>query len=282
MSSHFTNDNNEMAAYRKYGKLPLITAGYWVIKICATTLGETGADHLSMTLNLGYAMSSLIFLAIFLLTLSIQLLSCKYNPLVYWLVFTSTSVAGTTMSDFMDRTMGIGYAGGSIILLILLAVTLGIWYVSEKNLSVIHIRTRKGEIFYWAAFLLANTLGTAFGDFLADHSGLGFAGGAILISSLLGLMLAAHYFTRISSIALFWIAFVLTRPFGATFGDLLTKSHAQGGLGLGTSGTSLVLILLLIVFVARSWKILNRNIVNGIDPVTIQHPEKTVLRRNKL
>ena len=250
------------------GKLPLITAGYWVIKICATTLGETGADHLSMTLNLGYAASSLIFIAVFFLTLGFQLSSRKFNPLIYWLVFTSTSVAGTTMSDFMDRTMGLGYAAGSVILVVLLAVTLAAWYFSEKSLSVTNIRTRRGEIFYWVAFLFANTLGTALGDFLADSSGLGFAGGAILISSLLVLTLAGHYFTRISSIALFWIAFVLTRPFGATFGDLLTKSHAQGGLGLGTQGTSLVLVALLAVFVAGSWVRLGNNAAarSGLEP----------------
>ena len=233
--------------------LPLITAGYWVIKICATTLGETGADHLSMTLNLGYAVSSLVFIAAFLMTLGLQLRCTKFNPVIYWLVFTSTSVAGTTMSDFMDRTMGIGYAGGSIVLVTLLAITLSVWYLSEKSLSVTRIRTLRGEIFYWVAFLFANTLGTALGDFLADSSGLGFAGSAILISSLLALTLAAHYFTRISPIALFWIAFVLTRPFGATFGDLLTKSRTAGGLGLGTSGTSAVLIVLLLFFVIRNW-----------------------------
>lgn len=244
---------SEHNAAQELGKLPLITAGYWIIKICATTLGETGADHFSMTLNLGYAVSSLIFIAVFLLTLGFQLVSKKFNPILYWLVFTSTSVAGTTMSDFMDRTMGVGYAGGSTILVALLAVTLTAWYISEKSLSVTNIRTLKGEAFYWVAFLFANTLGTAVGDFLADDSGLGFAGGAVLISSLLLVTLAAYFFTRLSSIALFWIAFVLTRPFGATFGDFLTKSHAQGGLGLGTSGTSLVLMVLLAVFVSKSF-----------------------------
>jgi len=228
-------------------KLPLITAGYWVVKICATTLGETGADHLSMTLDWGYASSSLFFLSIFLLTLGVQLCSKKFNPLLYWLVFTSSSVTGTAVSDSMDRTLGLGYAKGSLVLALLLAVVLAAWYAVEKSLSVTRIRTRRGEIFYWMAFLIANTLGTALGDFLADDSGLGFAGGAVLISSLLAITLAAHYLTRISPIVLFWIAFVLTRPFGATFGDLLTKTHGQGGLGLGTQGTSLVLLVLMAV-----------------------------------
>ncbi len=234
-------------------KLPLITAGYWVIKICSTTLGETGADHFSMTLNVGYAISSLIFIAIFLITLCFQLFSKKFNPLIYWLVFTSTSVAGTTISDFMDRTLGLGYAEGSLILGMLLSMTLVVWYISEASLSVTNIKTRKGEIFYWIAFLLANTLGTALGDYLADNSGLGFAGGAVLISSLLALTLFAHFFTKISSIALFWIAFVLTRPFGATFGDFLTKSTDQGGLAFGTFGASFILLSLLAVFVTKNY-----------------------------
>ena len=247
----------EAAGNEFISKLPLITAGYWIIKICATTLGETGADHLSMTMNAGYAVSSLIFIGIFLVTLFFQLSSKKFHPVIYWLVFTSTSVAGTAMSDFMDRTLGLGYAVGSLVLIILLTITLTAWYLSEASLSVTNIKTLKGETFYWIGFLIANTLGTALGDFLADDSGLGFAGGAILISALLGLTLAAHYLTRISSIALFWIAFVLTRPFGATFGDLLTKSSDHGGLGLGTMGTSLVLSTLLVVFVFKSWISLN-------------------------
>jgi uncharacterized membrane-anchored protein len=252
------NTESETAKNEFISKLPLITAGYWVIKICATTLGETGADHLSMTLNVGYAVSSLIFIGIFLVTLFFQLRSKKFNPLIYWLVFTSTSVAGTAISDFMDRTLGLGYGLGSIVLVSLLAITLAAWYFSEYSLSVTNIKTLKGEIFYWIGFLIANTLGTALGDFLADSSGLGFAGGAVLISTLLGLTLAAHYFTRISPIALFWVAFVLTRPFGATFGDLLTKSQGQGGLGFGTLGTSLILAALLVVFVGRNWIKLNR------------------------
>lgn len=251
------NTGSETAKNEFISKLPLITAGYWVIKICATTLGETGADHLSMTLNAGYAVSSLIFIGIFLVTLFFQLRSKKFNPVIYWLVFTSTSVAGTAISDFMDRTLGLGYGIGSIVLVTLLGITLIAWYFSESSLSVTNIKTLKGEIFYWIGFLIANTLGTALGDFLADSSGLGFSGGAALISTLLGLTLAAHYFTRISPVGLFWVAFVLTRPFGATFGDLLTKSQDHGGLGFGTLGTSLILASLLIIFVGKSWMKLN-------------------------
>jgi len=263
---------NKTAGNEFISKLPLITAGYWIIKICATTLGETGADHLSMTMNAGYAVSSLIFIGIFLVSLFFQLRSGKFHPVIYWVVFTSTSIAGTAMSDFMDRTLGLGYGLGSMILLVLLGITLSAWYFSESSLSVTNIKTLKGEIFYWIGFLIANTLGTALGDFLADSSGLGFAGGAVLISFLLGLTLAAHYFTRISSIALFWIAFVLTRPFGATFGDLLTKSHTQGGLGLGTLGTSLILSALLIIFVARSW--INLSVIEGRSELLPEYVEE--------
>jgi uncharacterized membrane-anchored protein len=164
-------------------------------------------------------------------------------------VILSTSTAGTTMSDYMDRTLELGYAKGSLILVSCLMVVLVLWRVTEGNLSVNNIQTTRAELFYWIAILFSNTLGTALGDFLADDSGLGFLGGALLIGGLLALIVLAHYFTKISKIVLFWIAFVLTRPFGATFGDLLTKTHEKGGLGFGTIGSSLVLITLLIGFV---------------------------------
>ena len=226
-------------------KLPQITTFFWIMKICATTLGETAGDLLSMTLHVGYAISSMILIGIFAATLVTQLLSKSYNPLLYWTVILSTSTAGTTMSDFMDRTLGLGYATGSMILLTLLLAILVFWRFNEGSLSVTNIKTPKVEMFYWTAILFSNTLGTALGDFLADSSGLGFAGGALLVASLLALVLAAHYFTQISPILLFWIAFVLTRPFGATLGDLLTKTHEKGGLGYGTIGSSIVLLSIL-------------------------------------
>jgi len=228
-------------------KLPQITIGFWIMKICATTLGETAGDLLSMTLNVGYAMSSIILISLFLISLSGQLFVKKYIPFIYWTVILATSTAGTTISDYMDRTLGLGYASGSTILLTLLITTLYIWYSNERSLSVENIKSFKGELFYWTAILISNTLGTALGDFLADNSGLGFAGGAVFISTLLVLVILAHFFTKISSIFLFWIAFVLTRPFGATFGDLLTKSSDKGGFNFGTIGASLILFAILLI-----------------------------------
>jgi len=230
-------------------KLPQITFYFWVMKICATTLGETGGDLISMTLNAGYAVSSIILVGIFIVSLITQMFSKQYKPWLYWTVILTTSTAGTTMSDFMDRTIGLGYATGSLILISILLVTFLIWYLSEKSLSVVNITSIKGELFYWIAILFSNTLGTALGDFLADSSGLGFAGGAILIGSCLVIIVALTYFTNISRIALFWIAFVLTRPFGATLGDFFTKPLSKGGLNFGTIGSSIILASILLIFI---------------------------------
>ena len=230
-------------------KVAKVTLYFWIMKICATTLGETGGDLLSMTMNIGYAVSSLILLSFFFVTLLIQLASKKYHPVIYWLVIVSTSTAGTTISDYMDRTLGLGYFKGSLILVLCLATILSFWRYSQGTLAVDYIRTRKAETFYWTAILFSNTLGTALGDFLADSSGQGFLGGAILIGALLGFVVLAYYFTRISRVLLFWVAFVLTRPFGATFGDVLTKSVDKGGLNLGTIGSSIVLGAILVIFI---------------------------------
>ena len=227
-------------------KIAKVTAFFWIMKICATTLGETAGDLLSMTLNVGYAISSLILISLFLVSVVAQLRSSKFHPLLYWTVILTTSMAGTTMSDFMDRTLGLGYMRGSLILVTCLAAVLMVWRFSEKTLSVNNIQTTKAEIFYWVAILFSNTLGTALGDFLSDNSGLGFLGGAALIGGLLGMVVLAKYLTRLNRVMLFWIAFVLTRPFGATFGDLLTKPVAKGGLNLGTVGSSLILVFLLV------------------------------------
>lgn len=230
-------------------KLPQITLAFWVMKIAATTLGETAGDLFSMTLNVGYAISSLVLVGIFLVLLVVQLRATRFHPFLYWSVILATSTAGTTMSDFMDRTLELGYARGSLILVFLLISILVVWRLSTGSLSVTMVRSRKAESFYWAAILVSNTLGTALGDFLADSSGLGFGGGALLISSALALVVLAHFFTPASRVALFWAAFVLTRPFGATFGDLLTKTPAQGGLGFGTIGSSAVLVSILLILV---------------------------------
>lgn len=230
-------------------KVPAVTIFFWIMKICATTLGETAGDLVSMTLKVGYAVSSLILIGVFIVALIGQLASKKFHPTLYWTVILATSTAGTTMSDYMDRTLKLGYATGSLILVTCLAIVLTIWRYTEGSLSVDHIRTKRAELFYWFAILFSNTLGTALGDYLADSSGLGFLGGAALIGSLIGLTVLAHYFTKINGVILFWTAFVLTRPFGATFGDLMTKPVSKGGLNLGTAGSSLVLAGLLIFFI---------------------------------
>ena len=230
-------------------KIPEVTLLFWVMKICATTLGETGGDLLAQTLKVGYGVSSLIFIGFFIAVLLGQLAAHRYIPALYWAVIVATSTAGTTVSDYMDRTLGLGYATGSAILVALLLAILGLWYVNEKSLSVTDIKTRQGELFYWAAILVSNTLGTALGDFLADDSGLGFGGGALLIGGVLAAVVLAYYFTSISRVLLFWIAFVLTRPFGATFGDLLTKPVEKNGLGYGTTGSTLILLGLLVALV---------------------------------
>lgn len=219
------------------------------MKICATTLGETAGDLLSMTMKIGYATSSIILIGIFFVTLAAQLISKKYHPLLYWTVILSTSTAGTTISDYIDRTLGIGYFKGSIILIIILVTILTFWRFNAKSLSVENIKTFKIELFYWLAILASNTLGTAFGDCLSDYYNLGFAGAAILVGGLLGLVILAKFFSKISHITLFWIAFVLTRPLGATMGDFLSKPIEKGGLDFGTINTSLILTLVLMAVI---------------------------------
>jgi uncharacterized membrane-anchored protein len=247
-------------------KLPKIAAAFWVMKISATTLGETAGDLLSMTMNVGYAESSLILLLGFFVSLVAQLLSKRYHPALYWTVILSTSTAGTTMSDYMDRTLGLGYPKGAALLIIILLCVFAAWRLTTGTLSVDHVRTRKAELFYWIAILFSNTLGTALGDFLADSSGLGFLGGALLIGGLLVLVLLATFLTRLSRVLLFWLAFVLTRPFGATVGDVLTKSKAKGGLNFGTIGSSAILAGILVVFVA--WATIKEKRVRAIAALT--------------
>jgi uncharacterized membrane-anchored protein len=240
-------------------KVAQVTIYFWIIKICATTLGETAGDLLSMTMNVGYAISSIILINLFLITLVMQLISSKFCPALYWSVILTTSTAGTTMSDYMDRTLGLGYAKGSLILVTCLLIVLAVWRFSEKTLSVSNIQTTKAELFYWVAILFSNTLGTALGDFLADDSGLGFLGGATLVGALIALIALASFVTHLNRVMLFWLAFILTRPFGATFGDLLTKPIEKGGLGFGTVGSSMILAILLVVVVIYTISIERRS-----------------------
>ncbi len=228
-------------------RVPQIIALYWVIKIAATTLGETGADLFSMTLNIGYGTTILVFISIFAIALVGKLKQASYSPSLYWLTFTSTAIAGTAISDYIDRTLGLGYLTGSALLLCLLVSILLVWWLTEKSLSVETITSKKAESFYWLAFLVANTLGTALGDYLADDLALGFLSSALLIGFVLLLCIALHFFTTVSGVIIFWVAFVLTRPFGATFGDFLTKTSEQGGIGIGTTYASFVFTCILII-----------------------------------
>jgi uncharacterized membrane-anchored protein len=232
-------------------RVPHIILLYWVIKIASTTLGETGADMFSMTYNFGYGSTILIFMGLFAVLLGVKLAMRRYEPVTYWLTFTATAIAGTAISDFIDRTLGLGYASGSTLLITLLLAILGLWYWRQRSINVEVITSGDAEFFYWMAFLIANTLGTAAGDFVADQLGLGFADSAILFTSSLVVIALLHFFTRSSSVLLFWLAFVLTRPFGATFGDWLTKPLDHGGLALGTIGASTIFMLILVVSVAR-------------------------------
>lgn len=236
-------------------KVASITLLFWLMKVVATTLGETLGDFISMTLNLGYAAGIGITFAFFLVVLAIQLALKRYVPMVYWLVIIGTTTLGTEISDFLDRTWHLGYAAGSLVLVLCLLVTLTAWYLRYRSLAVYPITEIPKELFYWTAILFSNSLGTAFGDYLGDNLGLSYLQGAMVTAGVILVVLLLHYFTRINHNLLFWIAFVFTRPFGATFGDLLTKPLSKGGLDLGTLNASLVAIgimaLLVIVDHAR-------------------------------
>ncbi len=247
--------NMTMTTRDATNRVPHIILLYWVIKIASTTLGETGADMFSMTFDLGYARTIEVFMALFLLLLVVKLLLKGYHPVAYWSVFTASAIAGTGISDFIDRTLGLGYALGSAILVAVLLAILALWRRQEGSIGVERITTASAELYYWAAFLVANTLGTAAGDFLADDLGIGFGESAALISGLLLAIALLHYFSRAPGLVLFWLAFVLTRPFGATFGDLLTKPLDHGGLALGTVGASVFFAIVLAVAIARETRL---------------------------
>ncbi|RYY67285.1 MAG: hypothetical protein EOO12_01600 [Chitinophagaceae bacterium] len=231
-------------------KVARITLLFWLMKIVATTLGETLGDFLSMTLNLGYTVGIAITLAFFLLVLAVQLRLRTYVPLVYWLVIIGTTTLGTEISDFLDRTWHLGYTWGSLLLASGLGLTLLLWYRRYGNLRVYPITGRGKELYYWVAVLFSNSLGTAFGDFLGDALGLSYGMGALVTGAVILVVVLLHYFTRLHPVLLFWIAFVFTRPFGATFGDLLTKPLAKGGLDLGTLPASLVSVAIMLLLIA--------------------------------
>lgn len=240
-------------------KVPEVTVAFWLAKICATTVGETCADALSMTLKLGYAVTTVIFLAAFLATISSQIRAHRYEPAVYWLVVVATTTVGTTVSDFIDRTLPFGYGRSSVLLFGIVVAVLLAWRLVAGKIAADRIATRTDEAFYWLAILTSNTLGTALGDFTADKTGLGlgFECGALLFAALLGVAAIAHRLRLLPRTILFWAAYVLTRPLGATLGDTLTKPRAQGGLGFGRFDASFAIaaaMTALIVFAPPLWR----------------------------
>jgi uncharacterized membrane-anchored protein len=230
----------------KLHKIPEVTLTFWIIKIAATTLGETGGDAVSMTLQYGYAISSVIFIMLFFMTVMPQVIAKSYHPFLYWSVIVATTTAGTTMADFADRSLGVGYPGGSLILFAILVVVLEAWRLSVGSISVVDIRSTRAEVFYWTAILFSNTLGTALGDWMADNPAIGYEGGALIFSAAIALTAAAYLKTNLSRTLLFWSAFILTRPLGATLGDMLTKPVADGGLHLGRISSSVIIALFMI------------------------------------
>jgi uncharacterized membrane-anchored protein len=231
-------------------KVPEVTLVFWIIKVLATTLGETGGDAVSMSMDLGYAVSSFIFIAIFVIAVVAQIAVRKFHPSLYWLVVVATTTAGTTMADFADRSLGVGYPGGASLLFLLLMASLAIWYWSAGSISVNTVSTPKIETFYWVAILFSQTLGTALGDWMADTNGLGYEGGALVFAAGLVVIATAYFLTGISRTLLFWAAFILTRPLGATLGDLLDKPLNNGGLSFNRFYASAILAAVIIACVA--------------------------------
>ena len=223
-------------------KVPEVTVVFWIIKVFATTLGETAGDAVSMSLDLGYLVGSLIFGAIFALALAAQIHARKFQPWLYWATIIATTTVGTTLADYATRSLGIGYAGGAALLLALLCASLWLWKRVLGTIAVASVGSPGSEVFYWMAILFSQTLGTALGDWTADTAGLGFAGGAMVFALLLSGVAAAYAWTRISPTALFWTAFILTRPLGAVVGDLLDKPVSAGGFALSRYTASLVLV----------------------------------------
>jgi uncharacterized membrane-anchored protein len=231
---------------KSLSKVPEVTLVFWIIKIAATTLGETGGDTVTMTLNWGYLAGSGLFLAALVLLVIWQIVAEKFHPFLYWATIIASTTFGTTMADFADRSLGIGYTGGSLLLLVCLLATLGLWYRSLGSISVDTVSTPKVEMFYWAAITFSQTLGTALGDWMADSTGLGYEGGALVFGAALAVVAALYFWTNVSRVTLFWTAFILTRPLGATVGDFLDKPVDHGGLALSRPLASAVLAIFIL------------------------------------
>jgi uncharacterized membrane-anchored protein len=233
-------------AKRTLSKVPAVTLLFWIMKIVATTLGETGGDSVSMSMNLGYLEATAIFAALFAIAVIVQIKAKAFHPFLYWVTIIATTTVGTTLADFADRSLGIGYAGGTALLSALLMASLAIWYKTLGSVSVDTVSSPKAEMFYWITIMFSQTLGTALGDWTAGTAGLGYVGGAIVFSVLLGVVCTAYYWTNLSRTLLFWAAFVLTRPLGAVVGDFIDKPLNAGGLALSRYSASAALIAILI------------------------------------
>jgi uncharacterized membrane-anchored protein len=237
---------NGVTLEKTLSKVPELTLVFWIIKIAATTLGETGGDAVTMSMDLGYLVGTAIFAAVFLLAVMIQVKAAKFHPLVYWATIVATTTVGTTLADFADRSLGIGYAGGSSLLFALLLASLFIWYRTLGSVSVETVNSPKSEMFYWVTIMFSQTLGTALGDWTADSAGFGYVGSAIIFGSLLAAVAALYFWTSVSRTFLFWAAFILTRPLGAVVGDFLDKPRDHGGLELSRYTASAALFAFMI------------------------------------
>jgi uncharacterized membrane-anchored protein len=228
-------------------KVPAVTLGFWIIKIAATTLGETGGDTVTMTMNWGYLAGTALFLSLLVVLVVLQIAAKKFHPFLYWATILASTTAGTTMADFADRSLGLGYTGGSAILLACVLASLASWYFAEGTVSVDSVNTPRVEFFYWVTITFSQTLGTALGDWTADSSGLGYLGGAMVFAAALAIIAAAYFFTKISRVFLFWAAFILTRPLGATVGDFFDKPLSHGGLNVSRPLATLIIAVFIVI-----------------------------------
>jgi len=232
-----------------FSKVPAVTFVFWVIKVLATTLGETGGDTLSMSMNLGYLLSTGVFAVFFVAAVIVQVRAKKFHPVIYWVTIVATTTVGTTLADLADRSLGIGYAGGTTILLVMLMASLWIWKHNLGSVAVDTVNSPKSEMYYWVTIMCSQTLGTALGDWTADTAGIGYGGGIFVFGSLLAVIAAIYFFTKTPHTLLFWPAFILTRPLGAVVGDFLDKPRAEGGLALSRYSASAALVVLMVIFV---------------------------------
>lgn len=237
---------SEKFGQETFSKVPEVTLFFWILKIAATTLGETGGDSVTMTLNWGYLAGTALFFGVLVVLVITQIRAREFHPFLYWATIIASTTFGTTMADFADRSLGIGYTGGSLLLFACLVAALGLWYWSEGTISVNTVSTPKVEAFYWAAITFSQTLGTALGDWLADTGGLGYEGGALVFAAGLAVIAALYFWTSVSRVMLFWAAFILTRPLGATVGDFLDKPVEQGGMALSRPLASAVIAVFIV------------------------------------